>query len=173
VLTGPGGSIRFPNVLAEVGHNASSTLFKAVHLGWTTIAVDEPRACGVECNVPVPLLFDVVVVSAAEMQNGILISDRDAPWDSLSNGSRIVHVHHGQRFSIAFHNRSSLRPFTRVVDTNPAVIVPQGVTLPLSDGIRESFQAVTTGDSQIFAAGDDCSPACVAPHPNFSLEVAS
>jgi hypothetical protein len=152
-------------VLAVAGHYPSATLFKAVAVGRTTVMGFDTTHCPSECNSRGPLTITVVVASALDLQNGVVISEQDRAW--------VIHLRGGQPTVITLHNPPDGPPWARLTSANPAVIVPEQPSVVSPDGIRGQFRGGEPGRGSVYATGPGCpSGACPgSPYLGFTFVV--
>jgi hypothetical protein len=156
-------------VLAVAGQFANATLFAAGAAGRTTVtAYYIGPDCKYECNAHAPFTIAVVVVSEADLNQGVVVSEKDLPW--------IIHLRSGQPFVVALQNRPGSPPWARVTGADQKVIVADGQAVVSADGIRGRFRAGDPGRSGIEAAGPNCPPGAACPQgplADFTVQVFS
>jgi hypothetical protein len=155
-------------VLMIAGHYDKAIVFKAVGLGRVLVNAGETPACNVECNPPQPFQITVVVVSDAELQQGVLISEQD-------QSPLLIHLRSQQRFVISLHNQAGSPPWSHLSVLDPAVIVPEQPAVVSADGIRGLFRTGEPRLSVVVASGPDCSEATCwsTPYAKFTVQVFS
>ncbi|HWO46384.1 MAG TPA: hypothetical protein VNO87_12550 [Methylomirabilota bacterium] len=153
------------NVLAVARHYPNATLFKGKAVGRTTVLGFDTTHCASECNTRGPLTITVVVVSAIDLQNGVIVSEQDKPW--------VIRLHTGQPFVITLRNPPGGPPWARLTSANQTIIVPLQTAVLSADGIQQRFRADGPGRGAVYAVGPGCpSGACPeAPYIGFTFLV--
>lgn len=166
LLTAAEGGSGDKSVLVIVGRYQKGTLFKAVALGRTIVGASQAVACNIECNQPLPFQATVVVVSALDLQQGVLISEQD-------QSPLVIHLPSHQRFVIVLHNQAGSQPWSHLNVLDPAVIVREEPTVVSADGIRGLFRAGEPRLTVVVASGPDCqSIVCSStPYAKFTVQV--
>jgi hypothetical protein len=165
LLTMGNASSRDSNVLAVAGHYPNATLFKAKAVGRTTVFGFDTTRCPSECNSRGSLTITVVVVSAGDLQNGVIVSEQDQPW--------VIRLRTGRPFVITLRNPPGGPPWARLTSTNQTIIVPLQTAVSSADGIEERFRADQPGRGGVYAVGPGCaSGACPgSPYIGFTFLV--
>jgi hypothetical protein len=104
--------------------------------------------CPSECNSRGPLTITVVVSSASDLQNGVIVSEQDKPW--------LIHLRTGQPFVITLRNPPGGPPWSRLTSANQTIIVPLQTAVLSADGIEERFRADQPGRGGVYAVGPGC-----------------
>jgi hypothetical protein len=158
-------SSRDSSVLAVAGHYPNATLFKGKAVGRTTVLGFDTTHCPSECNSRGPLTVTVVVVSAIDLQNGVIVSEQDKPW--------VIHLRTGRPFVITLRNPPGGPPWARLTSANQTIIVPLQTAVISADGIQERFRADEPGRGGVYAVGQGCpSGACPgSPYIGFTFLV--
>jgi len=153
------------NVLAVAGRYPSATLFKGKVVGRTTVLGFDTRQCPNECDSRGPLTITVIVVSATDLQNGLIVSEQDQPW--------VIRLHTGQSFVITLRNPPGGPPWARLTSANQAIIVPLQTAVLSADCIQQRLRADEPGRGGVYAVGPGCpTGACPeAPYIGFTFLV--
>lgn len=162
-------------VLGVAGRYSNGTVFKAAAVGRTTVTADVHVDCPIECNPPAPLQITVVVIEDLELQNGLVISERDQVTAGLSYPS-VIHLRSGQRFVLTLRNLPGGTAWARLTSSDPAVIVPEQLATMGADGIQRAFRAAKPGRAGVWATGTDCpsgNPCPTSPYTSFTFQVFS
>lgn len=145
----PNASVHDPQVLVVTGHFSDATLLKAVAVGRTTVLADVPTTCTNGCNALQPLQIEVVVVTPADLQRGVTITEQDRQW--------IIHMRVAEHFVMALTNPPSGPAWANIVPGNSAVLVPDQPAATTSAGIRGWFHAGQTGRTGLAATAQGSS----------------
>jgi len=117
-------------------------------LGRTTVLGFDTTRCPKECESPGPLTITVVVVSAIDLQDGVVVSEQDKPW--------VIRLHTGRPFVITLRNPPCGPPWARLTSTNETIIVPLQTAVLSADGIQQRFLADGSGRGGVYAVGPGC-----------------
>jgi hypothetical protein len=148
LLTMGNASSRDSAVLAVAGRYPNAILFRAVAVGRTTVTGFDTTHCSPECNARAPLKITVAVVSAAELQQGVAISEQDQSW--------VVHLKSGQPFVVTLKNSPGGPASAKLTSANPAIVAPDQAAMASADGIQGQFRAGAPGRAGLHANGPDC-----------------
>ena len=133
----PNAGVHYPPLLTVAGRYSDATLLQAVATGRTVVMATPYAECSIECNALQPMRITVVVVTSAEIEQGVTVSEQD--WPS------VIHVRTRQHFFVALPNPNSGPAWAQIVASNPAVIVVEQPPTTSAAGIRGQFQGGQPG----------------------------
>jgi predicted secreted protein len=162
----PNAGVHYPQVLTVTSRFADATFLKAVAIGRTTVLASSPTgSCGNECNALAPFEIAVVVVSPADIQQGVTVTEQDHPW--------VIHMRTGQHFVVSLSNPPAGAAWAEIVSSEPAVLVADQPVATSAAGIRAWFHGGSAGRTAITATAQGCPPggACPAGYLTFTFVV--
>lgn len=151
----PHVGVHYPRILSVASRYPDATLLKAVAVGRTTVIADVTTQCTNECNTLKPLEITVVVVSDAEIQQGVTITLQDWPF--------VIHMRIGQHFILSVANPPSGPAWEQIVPANPPVIVPDEPASTSAVGISGRFHGAQPGRTLLTAVGPGCPAGSACP----------